>query len=127
MVAYCIYILWAITFDSVLDQIGISYYPSKEWAIILPIWILLLIPLCVLVFIGWNLWNTPSEYALETITDSFAIPLTVVDPQKLLHSIPELQDVSPVLLSRMLYTKEYPQKSNSTLGLGIYKKNEIEK
>ncbi|PSC68340.1 phosphatidylinositol N-acetylglucosaminyltransferase subunit P isoform X1 [Micractinium conductrix] len=37
-VAYVLFLLWAYTPDYVLSAHGITYYPSKHWALALPAW-----------------------------------------------------------------------------------------
>lgn len=38
-VLYLVYIVWACTPDAVLHWHGITYYPSKYWAIAIPTWL----------------------------------------------------------------------------------------
>ncbi|KAJ3396108.1 hypothetical protein HDU92_003977 [Lobulomyces angularis] len=68
---FAVYLLWAIIPDSVLNLIGITYYPQKQWAIIIPIYILGLIPFISFMIIGINLTKTFPLDSLNTITDEF--------------------------------------------------------
>lgn len=47
-IAAVIYMLWAYIPASVLEAHGVTYYPSKHWAVAVPAWV------CVtVVFVYW--------------------------------------------------------------------------
>jgi len=39
-VLYCMYLVWACTPDALLHLHGITWYPSKYWAVAVPVWTL---------------------------------------------------------------------------------------
>jgi len=47
------YLLWAFIPDTVLNDLGIHYYPSKHWAKALPC----LITMFLFMFVWWNWFN----------------------------------------------------------------------
>ena len=94
-----------------------AFTRNRTWALILPIWILGLIPLIVLFFIGMNLYRNPGIDSIYGITgelmaaqmiDEDAILMSRVDKHRFLHSdlIPDLEDIPLHLVSRLLYAKD---------------------
>ncbi|KAI8370173.1 PIG-P-domain-containing protein [Choanephora cucurbitarum] len=67
-VVFGIYILWAYLPDGVLDQLGITYYPSRYWALAIPIWLMTFVWFIFLSFMAINLMNTPSFDSIYCIT-----------------------------------------------------------
>ena len=39
--SFLLFLAWAYLPDHIIESIGISYYPNKEWAIVLPTWAIL--------------------------------------------------------------------------------------
>ncbi|KAJ3044392.1 hypothetical protein HDV00_002284 [Rhizophlyctis rosea] len=104
IVGLILYLLWALLPDAILHSVGITYYPSRHWALVIPIWILGLIPFITLMFLGHNLFITPSLDSLYTITDEFANPMPASDFHKLSKdSVPDLQDIPIGVVSEYLY------------------------
>ncbi|KAJ3063473.1 hypothetical protein HK102_008463, partial [Quaeritorhiza haematococci] len=67
-VLFAIYLVWAFVPNDILHEFGFTYYPNKNWALILPIWMLGLIPFILLMFTGINLLRTPPFDHITTIT-----------------------------------------------------------
>ncbi|OIW03903.1 hypothetical protein TanjilG_30179 [Lupinus angustifolius] len=65
--ASVIFLVWAYVPESWLQSIGISYYPSRYWALALPTYLLVTIVLGVVFYIGLNFTATPpptSKYSV---------------------------------------------------------------
>ena len=93
---FILYLFWSLTPDNVLRSLGITYYPSRYWAIVLPIWVSGLIPFAILVHTSLNMINTPSFDDFDLLTDDYSnTELTEKDIKKILEddAIPDLQDV----------------------------------
>ncbi|KAI8901675.1 PIG-P [Globomyces pollinis-pini] len=90
-----LYLCWSFLSDSVLHSIGITYYPSRTWAIVVPFFIVSLIPFTILVFTANNLMKTPSLNQIEVLTDQHARMMSLNSIAKILDpsSIPDLEDV----------------------------------
>ncbi|KAJ3149558.1 hypothetical protein HDU89_003610 [Geranomyces variabilis] len=108
-VAFVLYLAWAVLPDAVLHALGLSYYPTRWWALALPVWVLGLIPFIPIAFTGINLLRTPGLQALDTISEPGARVLQFpVDGDKLLKlgsedSIPELEDIPLSTINQILY------------------------
>ncbi|TPX76196.1 phosphatidylinositol N-acetylglucosaminyltransferase [Chytriomyces confervae] len=67
-----VYLGWGLVPDTVLAETGVSYYPSKQWAVSVPVWLLLWIPTTLALYTGINLFRTPSLASRDTVTDDAA-------------------------------------------------------
>ncbi|KAI8816842.1 PIG-P [Fimicolochytrium jonesii] len=108
-VAFASYLLWALCSDDLLHAFGVSYYPTRWWALALPVHFLGWIPFILLMFTGINMWRTPALGSLDTVSDThanhFSVPL---DPAKIAKlcgqdSIPEIEDMPISFVNRLLY------------------------
>ncbi|EGF76482.1 hypothetical protein BATDEDRAFT_28426 [Batrachochytrium dendrobatidis JAM81] len=103
-VSFALYILWSVLPDRALHSIGITYYPSRNWALTIPLWILGLIPFTLVVFTATNLLNTPPFQSFMTLTDKHArtMALTSDGLNRVLKPelIPALEDVPIALVNR---------------------------
>ncbi|KAI8926924.1 PIG-P-domain-containing protein [Entophlyctis helioformis] len=106
IVAFIVYIIWAVFPDKGLRSIGITYYPSRQWALVIPIWILGLIPFTIAMFTAINLLNTPPFDSFLTLTDEHArlLNLTTTNIERILDRdlIPDLEDVPITLVNKCL-------------------------
>eukprot|EP00029_Vermamoeba_vermiformis_P014108 TRINITY_DN9195_c0_g1_i1.p1 TRINITY_DN9195_c0_g1~~TRINITY_DN9195_c0_g1_i1.p1 ORF type:complete len:175 (+),score=6.01 TRINITY_DN9195_c0_g1_i1:81-527(+) len=68
-VAYVVFIAWAFLPDSVLQPLGITYYPDRYWAIAIPVWIMVLGAFAVIFYFGINLTNTEPLNSIFTVVD----------------------------------------------------------
>ncbi|KNC47381.1 uncharacterized protein AMSG_03815 [Thecamonas trahens ATCC 50062] len=80
-----VYIAWAFSSDETLFSLGISYFPSRYWAVALPAF-LVAIMLCVLP-------------ALFAVTLSLTRPLTSLDLVFDEHTKPPVEKVHPDALA----------------------------
>ena len=102
----------------------------RHWALVIPIWILGLIPFITLMFIGHNLFRTPAFDSLCTLTgilvtnvslncvskprnktdnkdtDEYANPMLPSDFHKFTReSVPDLQDVPIAVINECMFRK----------------------
>ncbi|PWN22152.1 CIA30-domain-containing protein, partial [Microstroma glucosiphilum] len=66
--ALVIWTLWALTPDAWLKALGIDWYPSREWAFILPSFSLVLVLFAYIAYLGLNIQMTPDLSDLRTMT-----------------------------------------------------------
>ncbi|KAF9156779.1 hypothetical protein DFQ26_009240 [Actinomortierella ambigua] len=98
------YLAWAYLPKEMLDSLGITYYPSKYWALALPIWLFVLIIYLYIVFFAVNLYNTASFDSFHTITDDHANPLETTSSAALTDDfVPDLMDIPIGLVNAALY------------------------
>ncbi|TPX37998.1 phosphatidylinositol N-acetylglucosaminyltransferase [Synchytrium microbalum] len=94
------YVLWMILSDSVLQSLGIEYYPNRWWGLILPWWTLGLIPFTLMTVTGLNMLATPPLESLSTITDDYAQLMT--RPPHEYEGGPGLMDLPLTVVNRAL-------------------------
>ncbi|XP_010534469.1 PREDICTED: phosphatidylinositol N-acetylglucosaminyltransferase subunit P-like isoform X2 [Tarenaya hassleriana] len=71
VVATVIFLVWAYVPESVLESVGIHYYPSQYWAIALPTYLMVTVVLMLVFYIGLNFMSTPSPSSLNTLFDEY--------------------------------------------------------
>ncbi|CAN0187309.1 unnamed protein product [Ascophyllum nodosum] len=69
-VAYAIYLVWAFVPESMLHAVGVTYYPSKYWAIAIPCAIFVTASSLVLAYIAVNFLSTAPLDSFDTMTGS---------------------------------------------------------
>ncbi|KAK7261272.1 hypothetical protein RIF29_27581 [Crotalaria pallida] len=72
VVASVIFLVWAYVPESWLQSIGISYYPSRYWALAVPTYVMVTIALGLVFYVGLNFISTPSPASLYTVFDEFS-------------------------------------------------------
>ncbi|KAL2463758.1 Phosphatidylinositol N-acetylglucosaminyltransferase [Forsythia ovata] len=72
VVATVIFIIWAYVPDCWLHSIGIYYYPSRYWALVVPTYVMVTIVLAIGLYIGLNFMATPPPTSLSTMFDEFS-------------------------------------------------------
>ncbi|GAA94911.1 uncharacterized protein L969DRAFT_96363 [Mixia osmundae IAM 14324] len=70
-----IFLLWAFTEDETLVKWGVDWYPSREWALLVPAWILMTSLYTYAIYMSLNVYRTAPLESLEVITDSYAYML----------------------------------------------------
>ncbi|CAD6586475.1 MAG: hypothetical protein CYPHOPRED_003552 [Cyphobasidiales sp. Tagirdzhanova-0007] len=70
LVAWYIYLVWALTPDQYLRWLGLEWYPSREWAILIPSWIMVAVVFVYIAYFALNLFNTPALDSLTCISDT---------------------------------------------------------
>lgn len=82
LLAWWLYLFWAFTPDAYLKQLGLEWYPNREWAVLVPSWIMVSVVYAYVAYFALNLYHTP---ALDSLT-------TLVDTQA--HLLPRKRDVA---------------------------------
>uniref|UniRef100_A0A9I9EBS0 PIG-P domain-containing protein n=1 Tax=Cucumis melo TaxID=3656 RepID=A0A9I9EBS0_CUCME len=67
VVATAIYLIWAYLPESFLHSLGIYYYPSRYWAVAVPVYVMVSIALALMFYIGLNFLSTPSPTSFHII------------------------------------------------------------
>ncbi|KAL5499036.1 hypothetical protein ACEPAH_1554 [Sanghuangporus vaninii] len=138
---FCLYVLWATLPDEWILSLGIEWYPSREWAVLLPAYSVILILLTYFTYWALALYNTSAFNSLSTITDTHAhIPtskperhtcaspginsfLTAASP----CAIPSPYDIPIGLVNRVLYARLPAQTQHRTLSCQASNANPSEK
>ena len=102
------------------DFLADAWIPSKDWSIIIPIYILSLIPFTICLFLAWNLSNTPDWSELDLVVDCRGSVLDLAAStgdatERIARSfermeredlIPDLQDI-PLAMVNRCWTSSY--------------------
>lgn len=106
-VAFIVYLVWAILPEKVLHAFGVTYYPSKLWALTIPVWIILLVVYVYWMYESINMMTVQPMSSLYTIHDekskwaeSLGMDSVVSSTEE---SIPPLIHIPAPVVSRVLY------------------------
>lgn len=101
LVALILYYLWAFVPTSLIQATGITYMPSKYWAICLPIFVMMLITLFALfLYPAVNLLLTPP---LDHCSTVFDCKFTKCNLKATYKGIPPVSDLPLDYVSQQLY------------------------
>jgi hypothetical protein len=64
------YLVWAYAPDEVLHSLGIAYYPDKQWAVIIPFFLMFTFSLVPLVYTLYNITQTEPAHSPLVLTHS---------------------------------------------------------
>lgn len=96
-----VWVIWAFVPDSILRSWGIYYFPSKWWAVALPIWFTILLLTVVIASFIFQLILAPKMNDIEVLGDSCA---TCYDaPYFDDYDMPAVHDMSVSFVNSLLY------------------------
>ncbi|KAG7588037.1 PIG-P [Arabidopsis suecica] len=72
VVATVIFLIWAYVPDKFLESIGIYYYPSKYWAMAMPMYLMVTLLLTLVFYIGLNFMSTSTTTSFNTLFDEYS-------------------------------------------------------
>uniref|UniRef100_A0ACD6AK57 Uncharacterized protein n=1 Tax=Avena sativa TaxID=4498 RepID=A0ACD6AK57_AVESA len=83
VIATAVYLVWAYTPEPWLHSLGITYYPTKYWAVAVPAFVMVAAALSLLAYVGSNFLATPPPTSLATIFDEYSRErLTTTDQEE---------------------------------------------
>ncbi|KZT71932.1 PIG-P-domain-containing protein [Daedalea quercina L-15889] len=105
---FCVYVLWALLPDEYIIGLGVTWYPNREWAILLPAYSMVLVLLTYFTYFALALAATPPFSDISTITDSRAHlpPITGLNSyfdHARPNAVPEMYDIPIGLVNRVIY------------------------
>jgi hypothetical protein len=103
ILVYICFLAWAFLPENVLHSIGITYYPSRYYAIAIPAYIIILYILINVAYMGLNLFYTLDPEDLGCIRDT-NIDRNLTAPLQFIkcgtkEGIPDVGDIDPILIS----------------------------
>eukprot|EP01054_Gregarina_sp_Poly1_P006695 Gregarina_sp_Poly_1__6694@NODE_35_length_18769_cov_73_980644_g30_i0_p14_GENE_NODE_35_length_18769_cov_73_980644_g30_i0NODE_35_length_18769_cov_73_980644_g30_i0_p14_ORF_typecomplete_len148_score8_35PIGP/PF08510_12/2_8e24DUF3302/PF11742_8/0_0014DUF3302/PF11742_8/6_2e03DUF3302/PF11742_8/1_3e04DPM2/PF07297_12/0_005MBOAT/PF03062_19/0_026CCSMST1/PF15013_6/0_053CCSMST1/PF15013_6/6_6e03_NODE_35_length_18769_cov_73_980644_g30_i040434486 len=104
-VVFVIYLIWALIPDDVLQNYGITHYPTKYWAVAIPAWAWVLFPnyfcssFAVIAFS-----KIPEPSSPMNFQDSHSIRHPVMDSVK--GALPPLSDIPLAVAQQLLHSPE---------------------
>jgi phosphatidylinositol glycan class P protein len=112
IVAFIIYVFWAFFPKNFLYEIGITYYPSRYYGVALPAYMIVLLLLVTMTYIGINLYSTHDPESMATIRDEHTRTAPSVFLKcSMMGGIPDMGDIDQVDMSSMMFgvQKKQPQ------------------
>ncbi|OQS06270.1 hypothetical protein THRCLA_01681 [Thraustotheca clavata] len=105
IVVFACYLLWAYLPDTVLNQYGISYYPSRYWAVALPAMLCMSIVMILIIYVAINLLSTAPLDSYNTIRDKYTVtlPEEELEYQKAVNT-PAFTDIPLTSINRVLFS-----------------------
>ncbi|THH00484.1 hypothetical protein EW026_g2072 [Hermanssonia centrifuga] len=105
---FIFFLLWAILPDEYINSIGVSWYPSREWAVLLPAYSVVVVLLTYFTYFSLALAGTPRFSDISTITDSKAyLPDADAPNPYRAHArsdaIPAMYDIPIGMVNRVVY------------------------
>jgi len=106
---FVVYVLWAILPDEYIVWLGVKWYPSREWTLLLPAYSVVLVLLTYFVYFSLAIARTPSFGDVSALVDAKGhLPGLFVPNPYLKHAadpsiVPELYDIPIGIVNRVLY------------------------
>ena len=104
-VAFLTFLIWVFTPTSLLHAFGITHFPNKNLALIVPTYIVVLAVFTVWLYLSTNLWRTIKPEDKSTVIDGYTVPA----PREFVRiseheGIPDFGDIDPVYAAQCLYS-----------------------
>ncbi|KAJ7100011.1 PIG-P-domain-containing protein [Mycena belliarum] len=100
---YVVYLLWALLPDACIQRLGIAWYPSRHWAVLVPAYSVVVALLTYFVYFALALFGTPAFGDMCAVTGA-------ADPRRNAYAayadssvVPELYDIPIGLVNRAAY------------------------
>ncbi|KAI5478022.1 phosphatidylinositol N-acetylglucosaminyltransferase subunit P [Pseudohyphozyma bogoriensis] len=74
LVSYIAFLVWSLLPDEWLEGMGVLWFPSREWALLVPAWTIMLAFFIYFSYIALNIFITPSLDSLHTLTGTCSLP-----------------------------------------------------
>ncbi|WOL07134.1 phosphatidylinositol N-acetylglucosaminyltransferase subunit P [Canna indica] len=91
VIASVIFIVWAYTPEPWLHYLGITYYPSKYWAIAIPSFLMVTVVLAMVFYMGLNFMVTPPPTSFNVMFDDYTRERSLTT-----SSVGEEQPIEPI-------------------------------
>lgn len=98
---FLVYVVWAYVPMSYLKAVGLTYWPDKYWALVIPVYVglpIILVGLCV--YPGMNFLATKSLDSIACIRDEHSKPIVATTNP---DSIPAIGDIDIKDVCKNLY------------------------
>ncbi|XP_006650334.1 phosphatidylinositol N-acetylglucosaminyltransferase subunit P-like isoform X1 [Oryza brachyantha] len=122
VIATTVYLVWAYMPEHCLRSLGITYYPSRYWALAAPSFVIVATVLCMVVYMGFNFLATPPPASFNTIFDEYSRERTMVDPadahatkEEIERPIEPISDISVDQINSLMFGAPLTRANNSEL------------
>lgn len=105
--SYAIFLTWALVPDDYLRQVGITYYPSKYYALALPCYVIVCIVLVILAYVGISMILNPDPDDTRTVCDCHSRRIAAKFHCVRKGNVPEIGDIDAVDLTALMVRDNY--------------------
>ena len=100
---YAIFLAWSLIPEKMLVNFGITYYPSKFYALSLPLYFIVTYIFSGIFYMSWNMINTLDPESLQSLKCSHC-PKASNNYVKcgLKEGIPDMSDMDPLHISYLI-------------------------
>ncbi|TFY65763.1 hypothetical protein EVG20_g5334 [Dentipellis fragilis] len=70
-ILFFVFLLWALLPDEYIIWLGITWYPRREWALLVPSWTVVLVLFTYFMHFALAFYNTPRFSDMSTITGTY--------------------------------------------------------
>ena len=108
IISYFAFLAWAFVPENVLQCYGITYYPSKYYALALPAYLMVLYWFINTAYVAVNMLFTADGTSINTVCDSHSKPVRNDihnNSNVIARGVPEVGDLSPAVISKLLLEK----------------------
>lgn len=118
-ILFAMFILWAYLPERVLQELGITYYPSKYWAVAVPCHVLVSIVAVYVFYWLYNLMHLPPLESFDNLTDPYSkAPHELPARGQNEGGIPPLHDLPITTVNAVLFrqppARQVPVRSSAT-------------
>ncbi|CAE6397985.1 hypothetical protein RSOLAG22IIIB_01476 [Rhizoctonia solani] len=108
-ILWFIYVFWALLPDSIIRSMGITWYPNREWALLIPSYAVFLALFTYFTYFALAIYATPSYSDIRSITDEHAHNRPMGNTNLLAPDswtrVPQVHDLPIGIVNRVLYSK----------------------
>ncbi|KAF9068479.1 PIG-P [Rhodocollybia butyracea] len=110
---FIVYLLWGLLPDSYIVWLGVGWYPSREWSILIPAWSLVLVLLTYWTYFALTIRGTPGFGDAASLYSQSVEDFRVrrnghangKDEGDETEQLDELYDIPIEVVNRVLYTQ----------------------
>ncbi|KAI6043989.1 PIG-P, partial [Pisolithus marmoratus] len=107
---FVVYVLWALLPDEYIRRLGITWYPNREWAVLLPAYSIVIVLLTYFTYFSLALANTPAFSDSMAFIDGKAHFPALDGPNPYLrykdpNVAPETYEIPIGVVNRVLYSQ----------------------
>ncbi|KAL4024618.1 hypothetical protein IC575_012982 [Cucumis melo] len=106
VVATVIYFICAYLPEYFLRSLGIYYYPSRYWALAVPVYVMVSIALALMFYIGLNFLSTPSPTSFHIIFDEFSKEPSISACSKQDQPIQPISDIGINRINEVMFNNK---------------------
>ncbi|KAL6844193.1 hypothetical protein ACP4OV_025866 [Aristida adscensionis] len=105
VIATAVYLAWAYTPEPWLRSLGITYYPSRYWALAVPSFVIVAVALSMAIYMGLNFVATPPPASFSNIFDENSRERTVFSPEaEAERPIEPISDISIDQINNLMFS-----------------------